>query len=240
MSAMSRLADERSPSVIIVERSQMGSELLAAALRRSRYRMEVVGCTTDRTGTRLILSKKEASVALIGSLKDGSNAGFDTIRELRASHPATNIIKMFDSLERGLVVEAFRAGAVGILSRDEPFNVLCKCIQSVHEGQVWAGSKVLRFALEALAQTPPMYVVARNPSRGSQTLLTKREQDIVALITEGLTNRDISGRLNLSEHTVRNYLFRIFNKLGTSNRLELALYALHPREVNDTRRSSTG
>jgi DNA-binding NarL/FixJ family response regulator len=202
--------------------------------------MEVVGCTTDRNGIRLILTKKEASVALIGALKDGPNASFDTIRELRAYYPATNVIKMCDSMERGLVVEAFRAGAVGVLSRDEPFNVLCKCIQSVHQGQVWAASKVLRFALEALAQTPPMYVVSRNPSKPPKTLLTKREQDIVALITEGLTNRDISGRLNLSEHTVRNYLFRIFNKLGTSNRLELALYALHPREVNEARRVSGG
>jgi DNA-binding NarL/FixJ family response regulator len=218
----------------------MSSELMAAALRRSRYRMEVVGCTTDRSGLRSILNKKEASVALIGALKDGPDASFDAIRELRTSHPATSIVKLFDSMERGLVVEAFRAGAVGILSRDEPFNVLCKCIHSVHQGQVWAGSNMLRFALEALAQTPPMYVVAKSPSKEPKPLLTKREQDIVALITEGLTNRDISSRLNLSEHTVRNYLFRIFNKLGTSNRLELALYALHPREMNEPRRGSGG
>jgi DNA-binding NarL/FixJ family response regulator len=60
--------------------------------------------------------------------------------------------------------------------------------------------------------------------------LTKREQGVVHLVAEGLTNRDISQQLNLSEHTVRNYLFRIFNKVGTSNRLELALYAIDRRE----------
>jgi DNA-binding NarL/FixJ family response regulator len=97
---------------------------------------------------------------------------------------------------------------------------------------VWAGSKVLRFALEALAQPPSVSKLQGNPSKPPKTLLTKREKDIVSSVTEGLTNRDISRRLNLSEHTVRNYLFRIFNKLGTSNRLELALYALHPRGVN--------
>jgi DNA-binding NarL/FixJ family response regulator len=61
-------------------------------------------------------------------------------------------------------------------------------------------------------------------------LLTKREQGVVHLVAEGMTNRDISHELKLSEHTVRNYLFRIFNKVGTSNRLELALYAIDRRE----------
>ena len=63
-------------------------------------------------------------------------------------------------------------------------------------------------------------------------LLTKREQSLVQLVAEGRTNRDISRELKLSEHTVRNYLFRIFNKLGTSNRLELALYALNHQLTN--------
>ena len=61
-------------------------------------------------------------------------------------------------------------------------------------------------------------------------LLTKREEGVVHLVAEGMTNRDISQELKLSEHTVRNYLFRIFNKVGTSNRLELALYAIDRRE----------
>jgi chemotaxis response regulator CheB len=75
----------------------MSSELMAAALRRSRYRMEVTGCTTDRAGIRSILSKKEASVALIGALKDGPGAAFDVTRELRASYPALSIIMLLDS-----------------------------------------------------------------------------------------------------------------------------------------------
>jgi DNA-binding CsgD family transcriptional regulator len=60
-------------------------------------------------------------------------------------------------------------------------------------------------------------------------LLTKREEELVQLVAEGLTNRDIARQLNLTEHTVRNYMFRIFNKLGTSNRLELALYVIKQR-----------
>ena len=229
---MSQPNVQRSPSVVIVDKSQMGSELLAAALRRSRYRMEVIGCASDRTGIRSILNRKEASVAVIGALKDGPKAALEATHEVRASYPAVSIIMLLDSTERCAVVDAFRAGAVGILSRDEPFNVLCKCIQSVHHGQVWAGSRMLRFALDALSQTPSISKVERNSSKEPRTLVTKREEQVVNLVAEGLTNRDISKRLNLSEHTVRNYLFRIFDKLGTSNRLELALYALHPRSID--------
>jgi DNA-binding NarL/FixJ family response regulator len=61
---------------------------------------------------------------------------------------------------------------------------------------------------------------------GRATLLTKREEDLLRLVAEGLANRDIAHQLNLSEHTVKNYMFRIFDKLGVSNRVELVLYAL--------------
>ena len=71
---------------------------------------------------------------------------------------------------------------------------------------------------------------AKSISLRATGLLTKREEGVVHLVAEGMTNRDISQELKLSEHTVRNYLFRIFNKVGTSNRLELALYAIDRRE----------
>jgi DNA-binding NarL/FixJ family response regulator len=93
---------------------------------------------------------------------------------------------------------------------------------------VWASSEELRFVIEALSATP-----ATKPNIVRATgLLTKREEGVVHLVAEGMTNRDISQELKLSEHTVRNYLFRIFNKVGTSNRLELALYALDRREAH--------
>jgi DNA-binding NarL/FixJ family response regulator len=80
--------------------------------------------------------------------------------------------------------------------------------------------------MQALAEAVPLRVIN---AKGA-SLLTKREVGVVRLIAEGLTNRDISRQLNLSEHTVRNYLFRIFNKLGTSNRVELALYAIGQKQ----------
>jgi DNA-binding NarL/FixJ family response regulator len=215
--------------VFITDTSRMGCQLMAAALREHRYRFKVVGYATDSVGVRTGLAEDGADIAIIAAhLKDGAVSGFHLTRDIRASHPKVGVIMMLDSIEKAIVVEAFRAGASGILSRDEPFEVLCKCIRAVHQGQIWANSNALRFIVDALARTSPTFAInAKGPS-----LLTEREQSVVNLVAEGLTNRDISKRLNLSEHTVRNYLFRIFNKVGISNRLELAIYAISRREGN--------
>jgi len=212
-------------TVFIGDETRMGCELMATALQRSRYRLTVVGSAIDSAGIRDGLRQNQTSVAIISArLREGATAGFGVTREVRSSHPDTSVIMMLDSIERFLVLEAVRAGAVGIFSREERFELLCKCVHVVSQGQVWAGNRELRFIIESMAQgsaesaEPP---VAKGPNS-----LTKREADLVTLVAEGLTNRDISRQLNLSEHTVRNYLFRIFNKVGTSNRLELALYAL--------------
>jgi len=218
----------------IADGSQMSCQLIAAALRRGRYRTKVVGYATDAVGIREGLSKNEADVAVIGArLEEDALAGFGVTREILAAHSRLSAIMILDSSKPTMVVEAFRAGATGIFSRDQSSELLCKCIHAVHQGQVWASSKELLFMIEALGTT-----LAPKPVglRGS-SVLTKREEGVVHLVAEGLTNRDISHQLNLSEHTVRNYLFRIFNKVGTSSRLELALYAIDRREGHDQHNS---
>jgi DNA-binding NarL/FixJ family response regulator len=215
--------------VFIADGSQLSCQLIAAAVRRGRYRTRVVGYATDAVGIREGLEKNEADVAVIGArLEDEDRAGFSVTREIVASHSKSSVIMILDSNKPAMVVEAFRAGASGIFSRDQSSELLCKSIHAVHKGQVWASSKELRFVIEALSATP-----AAKPNIVRATgLLTKREEGVVHLVAEGMTNRDISQELKLSEHTVRNYLFRIFNKVGTSNRLELALYALDRREAH--------
>jgi DNA-binding NarL/FixJ family response regulator len=103
-----------------------------------------------------------------------------------------------------------------------PFRLLCKGIQSVHRGQVWANSEQMQFLIEGLSQVPSLHMVN---SRGIR-LLTPREERVVALVADGLSNREVAQELSLSEHTIKKYLFRIFDKLGISSRVELVLYAL--------------
>jgi DNA-binding NarL/FixJ family response regulator len=123
------------------------------------------------------------------------------------------------------VIDAFRCGAHGVIFRDEPLETLSKCIHAVHQGQVWANSMHLGYLLEVLGQTKAIHL---QDARGSN-LLSKREETVVRLVADGLTNKAISSELHLSEHTVRNYLFRIFDKLGVSSRVELVLYCLQER-----------
>jgi DNA-binding NarL/FixJ family response regulator len=97
-------------------------------------------------------------------------------------------------------VEAFRAGAKGIFSREQPFEALCKSAHKVHEGHIWASNRQVHYLIDSLAETG-----TSTPVRESKEipLLTKREQSLVQLVTEGRTNRDISRELGLSEHTAQ-------------------------------------
>jgi DNA-binding NarL/FixJ family response regulator len=152
------------------------------------------------------------------------------MRRLHLSYPTLPTILLTEVCDREIVVTAFRAGARGIFSlADSHFRLLCRCIQRVADGQIWANTEQLNFLLEVLSETPSTRVVN---ARGLH-ILTPREEQVVALVAGSLSNRDIARQLNLSEHTVKKYMFRIFEKLGISSRVELAMYAVNngqPRE----------
>ncbi len=119
--------------------------------------------------------------------------------------------------------ELFRAGARGVFDRSEfDIRLLCRCIRCVAAGQVWASSEQIDYVLDTFTDTASLRVV----SAGGENLLTRRERDVVRLVVEGLVNREVAQQLGLSEHTVKNYLFNVFNKLGVSSRAELILYAV--------------
>jgi DNA-binding NarL/FixJ family response regulator len=105
-------------------------------------------------------------------------------------------------------------------------NLLGRCISAVHSGQIWASSADLQQVFGELEKTMPLRCVNAH----GDVLLTNREQEIVPFVAQGLTNKEISSRLGLSEHTVKNHLFRIYEKLGISSRVELILYAVSEHE----------
>lgn len=227
--AMHRAQENGYPiTLLVAEHCRMNCQLMEAALQRNRH-LSVLASTLESAEFLDAFKNLHPDVCIVSSsLKDGAASGFRVTRELRAVNPEARIIILLESSCKPLVIEAFRSGALGVFSRDESFDVLCKCIQKVHVGEVWANNQDLQFMVESLAKDAPPSIT---DSKGVR-LLTKRELGLVQLVAEGRTNRDISRELNLSEHTVRNYLFRIFNKLGTSNRLELALYVINQREGN--------
>jgi DNA-binding NarL/FixJ family response regulator len=146
------------------------------------------------------------------------------LRRLHISFPKVAKILLLESFDRELVVNAFRSGARGLFCfAVSPFRALCKCIQVVHRGQIWATAQQIEYLIDLVTQVPSLRVVNAN----GNTLVTPREEQVVALVAEGLSNREIAQELGLSEHTVKKYLFRIFDKLGISTRVELVLYAVN-------------
>ena len=206
----------------------MACELISQALERQAGFCVVATATSGNNALEAIRATGANFLLVTTALADGPVGGLLLLKKVQESFPAVKTVLLFDKSEEHLIEAAFRAGARGVLSlADTGFETLCKCVEQVHTGQVWANSAQLLQVLTALSQHAPFRVLNADGAR----LLTKREEDVVRLVEEGLTNRQIARELRLSEHTVRNNLFRIFDRLGVSTRVELTLYAInHSRQ----------
>jgi DNA-binding NarL/FixJ family response regulator len=212
--------------VLAADSTRMSSQLLADALAQERQ-FDVKGIEAKGSSIIEAVVQHKPHVLLLSSSLEGSTTlGFEIMRQVHTACSETRVILLLDSANPSTVVEAFRSGAQGIFSRTESSKALAKCINSVHQGQVWANSAELRYLLQALREATPMRMVDH---RGD-AILSKREQEVVGCVAEGLSNREIAARLKLTEHTVKNYLFRIFDKLGVSSRVEVVLYAFNLRK----------
>jgi len=220
---ISRLeSSPQSIRVAIADTTRMNSQLVAGALKRCHHNFEVCALSSNSSIAFGELQNYRPDVTLISArLEDGPLTGFKLLHELRSSESKTPAVMLLDTTERELVIDAFRSGARGVFCRDYSFKTLPKCIRCVHEGQVWVSNVELEFLLDLVVNLKPQKARA---SLG-MALLTPREKDVVRLAAEGMRNQDIAAKLGVTEHTVRNYMFRIFDKLGISSRVELVLYA---------------
>lgn len=210
--------------VLVADSNRMQAQLLTSALRR-RSEFRITTCAVDTAAILQAIASVPAKVVVL-SLNHSVNIAnqMAAMRRIHLSHPAVAKILLVESYDRELVVSAFRSGARGIFCiSDTHFRLLCRCIQRVADGQIWANTEQMSFLLDLVSEVPSLRVVN---SRGRQ-ILTPREEQVVALVAEGLSNRDIARELNLSEHTIKKYLFRVFDKLGISSRVELVLYAVN-------------
>ncbi|MFZ3213891.1 MAG: response regulator transcription factor [Terriglobales bacterium] len=210
-------------TVLVADADVMACRLLVSGLRRYRQ-LRVFECHLSAADVLRRVSEVRPHILLVAtSLTDGPMGGFAVAREVRRSHSEIHVVVLLESSQRALVVEAFRVGAKGVFCRsDFEFKTLWKCVSSVNRGQIWANSQQLQFVMETLSEAAPLHLV----NSEGVGLLTRREEDVVRLVADGFINREIAGQLHLSEHTVKNYLFRIFEKLGISSRVELVTYAI--------------
>ena len=207
-------------SILVVEESFLSADLLASALKRCQNYFDVVAQVSSVAEATKALADHKPQVALVSvRLREGQTSGYKLISQAREHLPRTFTVALLDDSHQEHVLEAFRCGARGVISRDQAFRVLVKCIRKVHEGEIWASPDQIGFVFESLKRN--MDTLSGHSPQKVLTELTPRERDVTALVIEGLRNAEIGARLNVSEHTVRNYVMRIYDKLGVSNRVQL-------------------
>ena len=211
-------------SVLVADSNRMQAQLLTTALRR-RPEFRIFSCAMDASAMLQAVSSRPARVAVLSvNHALGLPAQMAALRQLHATYPGIAIILLVESYDRELVVSAFRLGARGVFCiSDTRFGALCKCIQRVASGQIWANTEQLDYLIDLIAEVRSLRVFDSHGRR----ILTPREEQVVASVADGLSNREIAAELKLSEHTVKKHLFRIFEKLGISTRVELVLYAVN-------------
>jgi DNA-binding NarL/FixJ family response regulator len=218
------VAASESLSVLIADSNRMQVQLLSSALRR-RPEFHIATCSMNTDSILQSVAGKSPRVALLSPTSPAKPAEIvSTLRGFHLSHPDIPKVLLLDGWDRELVVNAFRSGIRGIFNITESdLRLLCKCLLRVAAGQVWINTEQLNCLLDLISEVPSLRVV----NTGGRPILTPREEQVVALVAEGFSNREIARELNLSHHTVKKYLFRIFEKLGISTRVELVLYALN-------------
>jgi DNA-binding NarL/FixJ family response regulator len=215
-------------SIVVADSTRIHTQLLAEAMG-SDPGLQVVASASRSQDLLSAVDRFPIDIAVISyALDDVSGRGPELLREMRALRPQIKGVILLDSSRPTDVLACFRAGAKGIFSKHEKLESLCKCIRCVHEGQVWASSGELEHVLEALNNSPR---VCATDHKGMD-LLSARERQVVEYLAGGMTNREIAKALSLSPHTVKNYLFRIFDKLGVSTRTELLYLTMNKSRSN--------
>jgi DNA-binding NarL/FixJ family response regulator len=208
--------------VLVCDDTRVHTELLADALKRDGG----LQVTTSPAGSESLTSRLDLNdfdILLISSNLDNRvGRGFEVLRGIRALHADLRAVMLLDGSQGEMILEAFRAGAKGIFSKNDSIETLGKCLRKVHEGQIWANTEQITTLVEALASSHNIRAV---DARGLN-LLSKRETEVVRGVALGLSNREIAERLHLSQHTIKNTLFRVFDKLGVSSRVELLFMTL--------------
>ena len=213
--------------MLIADSGPLQSQLLTRA-PKSRREFQVSAVDLKISALHTFLQENHADVALIAG---NQLPDWGLLRWLHITHPKIATVLLAESDDRELVVNALRAGAKGIfLFTQDPLRLLCKCISQVSRGEVWISNQQIHYVLDALSEVPTLRVVNAN----GRPLLTPREEQVVALVSDGLSNRGVAGELGLSEHTIKKYLLRIFDKVGISSRVELVLYAMSHGEKSQS------
>jgi DNA-binding NarL/FixJ family response regulator len=188
----------------------------------SDQQFQVVAEARDGVEALALVKKLKPEILLL-DLAMPNKPGLDALREMTTDETQTRTIVLTGRIEKQEILEALQLGARGVVLKDAAVEHLAACIKSVMQGQYWLDGRPVQNLVAVLRELTALTAPPPRKTYG----LTTRELEVVTLITEGCTNKDIASTFGISEETVKRHLTNIFNKLGVGNRLELALFALN-------------
>jgi DNA-binding NarL/FixJ family response regulator len=193
---------------------------------------EVVAQAQDGRQVLDVLQQHEPDILLL-DLKMPGLDGLATLQRLQIAKNKTRVIVLTASDDKNEFVQAMKLGTSGIVLKQTATELLIKSIRKVHAGEIWLDSHttaaVIRQFVANDEAPPAMHALPVAPAtrERERSPLSQREREIVALVAQGFKNKEMAEKMFISEQTVKNHLHNIFDKLGVSDRLELALYAIH-------------
>jgi two-component system, NarL family, nitrate/nitrite response regulator NarL len=222
--------------VAVVGRDSLTSGLLADALVHNLKCETVV--TRHSELLRELGTRKIDLVIISAEAGSSTSTGIELASSVFLAHPKIPIVILMNDPANDMVLHAFRAGARGVFNPQDSISDFIDCVDHVKRGLIWAGREVTDCLLQAIRSMPAPLSV----NKGDGESLTARELQVVQCAAKGRTNKEIASELHLSEHTVKNYLFKAFEKLGVSSRVELLFYLTVQRtayRLTDDPRSMT-
>lgn len=148
----------------------------------------------------------------------------EAVGEILERAPNLRVIIVAGDMDQETTVEYLRRGVRGIVNRAITPDLLLRCVRKVAEGEVWLENRGVNWVIEAYKSQATMLTSPRQKNR-----LTDKELQIVAGVAQGMRNKEIAQEVGTTEQVIKNYLRKVYDKLGVSDRLELALYCIHHR-----------
>jgi two-component system, NarL family, nitrate/nitrite response regulator NarL len=182
--------------------------------------VSIVGEASNGNECIKMLAKLKPDILLL-DLRMPEKDGLGVLEEINFDSMTTRVIVLTAAEDDRDVVRAMRLGARGVVLKQSASDLLLKSIRKVSDGEIWLDNRMTAEVIDAFKKS------SEAGQRREKPLLSDREKEIVQLVAQGFRNREIGEKLFISEQTVKNHLHNIFDKLGVSDRLELALYAIH-------------
>jgi DNA-binding NarL/FixJ family response regulator len=182
--------------------------------------IRVVAQAESLANLHIALQRYPTDVVLLeGQLITGTS---DAIPELVRRSPDAKIIVQVVEADEANIVELYRRGVRGVVPRSISPDLLIKCVRKIAAGETWIDNQSISWVIEAYRSQA---ATLTNPRM--QPKLSKKELAIISCITRGMRNKEIAYQIGTTEQVIKNYLRKVYDKLGVSDRLELALYCLH-------------